>query len=423
MNAAPVDKQRLMHMSDDSMVRFEDFPLKPEILKALKEMGFEEPTEIQEKSLSLVLDGEDVIGASKTGSGKTAAFGVPLLNYVEDGYGLQVLILAPTRELAVQIAGEMEKFSKYLDVNVATIYGGVAYEPQLEAMQTAHILVATPGRLLDHLQQGNFDLGGIFSFVLDEADKMVEMGFIEDIEEIMGYGPGDEQMLLFGATIAGEIERIKNEYMRSPKVVEAERYVEEEVLKQYYYNLQPYEKFSMLVHLLNQESFDRAIVFCSSRATVDDVSDNLTRQGFKNVKIHGKLAQASRLKMLDRFNKGEVPILVASAVAARGLDIKQVTHVFNYDVSKDPQEYIHRIGRTARAGEEGKAYTLLTQRDHDSFNNVIRNYDVKLEELPLPRFKRVPFKKSEGGFRSDSRGRDDPRDRGPRRGSGRPPRR
>ncbi|MBW2983469.1 DEAD/DEAH box helicase, partial [Candidatus Woesearchaeota archaeon] len=291
------------------MVRFEDFPLKPEILRALKEMGFEEPTEIQEKSLSFVLDGEDVIGASKTGSGKTAAFGVPLLNYIEDGYGLQVLILAPTRELAVQIAGEMEKFSEYLDVNVATIYGGVAYEPQLEAMKTAHILVATPGRLLDHLQQGNFDLGGIFSFVLDEADKMVEMGFVEDIEEIMGYGPGDEQMLLFGATIAGEIERIKNEYMRSPKVVEAERYVEESMLQQYYYNLQPYEKFSMLVHLLNQESFDRAIVFCSSRATVDDVSDNLTRQGFKNVKIHGKLAQASRLKMLERFNKGEVPIL------------------------------------------------------------------------------------------------------------------
>ena len=402
-------------MSDDSMARFKDFPLKPEIVKALDEMGLEEPTEIQEKSIPLVLDGEDVIGASKTGSGKTAAFGVPLLNYVEDGYGLQVLILAPTRELAVQIAGEMGKFSKHLGLNIATVYGGVAYEPQLEAFKTAHVLVATPGRLLDHLQQGNLDLDGIFSFVLDEADKMVEMGFIEDIEEILSYGPGDEQMLLFGATIAGEIERIKNQYMRSPRIVQAERYVEEDVLKQYYYNVQPFEKFSLLVHLLKQEEFDRAIVFCSARATVDDVSENLERQGFKNVKIHGKLAQSARLKMLERFNKGEAPILVASAVAARGLDIRQVTHVFNYDVSQDPQEYIHRIGRTARAGDEGKAITLLTQRDHDASSNVFRNYDIAPEELPLPQFPKIPFRKSGSGpGRGGPKGGRPPRG-GPRR--------
>ena len=394
---------------------FASFGLKEEIAKALEDMGYEAPTTIQEKAWPLILDGQDVIGVSKTGSGKTAAFGVPLLQNVAEEYGLQVLIMAPTRELAVQIAGEMRKFGKYLPfLQVAEVYGGVGYDQQIADMASSQVLVATPGRLLDHLKQGNVELDGLFSFVLDEADKMVEMGFVEDIEEILEYTPEDRQFLMFGATIAGEVERIRDEYLYEPKVAQAETRVDAETLEQYYYNVKPFEKFSMLIHLLKKEPFERVIVFCSARDTVDVVSQNLERQGYANVRLHGKLAQATRLKMLDKFNKGEVKILVASSVAARGLDIKEVTHVFNYDVSQDPQEYIHRIGRTARAGESGKAYTLLAPRDHDAFSNVFRNYNVSPIELPREHFKNVPFDAS--GFH---RNRDGPRD-GPRRG---PPRR
>ncbi|MBD3208910.1 DEAD/DEAH box helicase [Candidatus Woesearchaeota archaeon] len=374
------------------MVTFADFGLKQELLRALDDLGFSEPTAIQEQAVPLVLAGEDVIGMSYTGSGKTAAFGVPLLHNVEDGYGLQVLILSPTRELAVQIAGELEKFGKYIVCNVATVYGGVAYEPQLRAMKEAHVLVATPGRLLDHLRQGNVDLSGIFSTVLDEADKMVEMGFIEDVEDILSYTPEDRQLLLFGATLAGEIERIKEQYMFEPKVAKATLHVDDDLLRQYYYNVRPHEKFSLLLHLLRKERTDQVMVFCSTRSTVELVSDNLSLQGVENVIIHGKMAQNSRLRAISRFNRGEVKVLVASAVAARGLDIKDVSHVFNYDVSQDPQEYVHRIGRTARAGESGKAITLLAPQDHDAFSLVFRNYGISPEELPCERFRRVPFR-------------------------------
>ena len=395
------------------MVSFAEIGLKEELVRAVSELGYEEPTLIQERAAPLILAGEDVIGVSNTGSGKTAAFALPLLQNIEGQYGLQVMVMAPTRELVVQIAEEFRKFGKHLGfLNVAEVYGGVAYEPQLHAMAEAHVLVATPGRLLDHLQKGNLELDTLFALVLDEADKMVDMGFVEDLEDILSYTPEDRQLLLFGATIAGEVERIRDTYMYEPKVAKAKAQVDGELLKQYYYNVRPHEKFSMLVHLLRKEHFERVIIFCSARSTVEIVSHNLERQGFENVLIHGKLAQSTRLKMLERFNKGEVKILVASAVAARGLDIKEVTHVFNYDVSKDPQEYVHRIGRTARAGEEGKAVTLLAPMDHDAFSNVFRNYDIHPVELPLERFARVPF---DTGVRSSDEGRG----RGGPRGEGR----
>ncbi len=359
--------------------------------KALAEMGIEEPTGIQEKALPLIKEGKDVIGMSKTGSGKTAAFGIPIVEKISRGKGPQVIVLAPIRELAVQIAGEFEKFSKYNPVKVATIYGGVGYDPQIKAMKTCDVIVATPGRMLDHLQRGNAKLNDLKIAVLDEADKMVDMGFIEDVDKILQATPKKKQVLLFGATLSHEIERLKARHMHDPIVAKSDAHVKEEFLKQFYYNVKTHEKFSLLAHLLKKENTDRSIIFCAKRTTVDLVGKNLRKQGFKVEMIHGKMSQSRRLSVMENFKKGNPPILVASAVAARGMDIDDVTHVFNYDLSQDPQEYIHRVGRTARAGESGKAITLLSENDYEAMNSILRTFDVNIKKIELTKFPRLRF--------------------------------
>ena len=364
----------------------------PEIIKGLKEMGITKPTEIQSKSIPLILEGKHVIGGSKTGSGKTAAFGIPIVQLIQPGQGLQAIIMAPIRELAVQISNELMKFGKYLNFSVATIYGGVGYQPQIDAMDNSEILVATPGRMLDHLQQGNVDLSNIKIFTLDEADKMVEMGFIEDVEKILSQTPKNRQILLFGATISYEIEKIQQKYMEGSVSVEAERHVKEDFLEQYFYDLKPQEKFSYLVHLLKKENSEKTIIFCSARNTVELVAHNLKKHGYKNMMIHGKLSQSQRLRVINEFNHGKTDVLIASAVAARGLDIKFVTHVINYDLSPDPQEYVHRVGRTARAGSKGKAITLLCDRDYQTFNQILDRYStLDVKEIPKGEFARLSF--------------------------------
>lgn len=380
---------------------FSELSVKPEIVRALTEMGIEEPTKIQRTAIPMIKSGKDVIGMSQTGSGKTAAFGVPIVENIMPGKGPQVLIMTPTRELAVQIAQELEKFSKYMRCSVATVFGGVALGPQVESMSKAEVIVSTPGRMLDHLRRRNVELSRIKCAVLDEADKMVDMGFIEDVDKILQATPRNKQVLLFGATISNEIDRLKQRHMRNPVVAKADRHVKEEFLEQYYYNIEAHEKFSLLVHLLKKEDTDRSLIFCAKRTTVELVTKNLHRQGIKAEMIHGKLSQNRRLSVMEGFKKGNPQILVASAVAARGLDIKDVSHVFNYDLSQDPQEYIHRVGRTARAGESGKAITLLSPNDHDAFSNMLRNFDVNVKVLPRIKFPRLKFDAS----RAQSRGR------------------
>jgi len=370
---------------------FEDLKINKELVQGLSEMGLKEPTDIQEKTIPLIKRGKDVIGISKTGSGKTAAFGVPILEKIQPGQGIQFLVIAPVRELAVQISKELKKFGKYIKFSVATVYGGVAINPQIEAIDRADIVVGTPGRLLDHLENHKLDLSKIKCVVLDEADKMVEMGFIEDIRRILGKTPNNRQVLLFGATISHEIEDLKQQYMHNPETVQTESHVEEEYLKQYYYDVKQYEKFSLLVHLLKKEQKDLVIIFCSARSTVEMVTRNLRDNGIKVDMIHGKLSQNRRLKTIENFHKGKPNILVASAVAARGLDIKDVSHIFNYDLSQDAQEYVHRVGRTARAGKTGKAITLLSERDHDVFREILSRYPVNVKELPLEDFERLRF--------------------------------
>jgi superfamily II DNA/RNA helicase len=413
-------------------MNFEELKVKPEIVTALADMGIVTPTLIQEKAIPEIKAGRDVIGKSKTGSGKTAAFGVPILEKIVPGKGIQALILAPTRELAVQIAKEMQKFGKNVRFSIATVYGGVSINPQIDELQTADIVVATPGRLLDHINRRTINLTKVNCFVLDEADKMVEMGFIEDVTLILDRTPKGRQILLFGATLSDEIKRLQQKYMRNPALAKAEEQVEEDYLQQFYYNVQPSEKFSLLVHLLKKQEVFRAIIFCSARSTVELVARNLRAQGVKSEMIHGKLSQNKRLSVIENLNKGRTDVIVASAVAARGLDIKDVTHIINYDLSKDPQEYIHRIGRTARAGESGKAITLLSQRDHDAFSAIQSRYPVNVQLLPKEEFPQIGFRAREqrgfnrfgrdgfrggyrGGFRSTSSrsyGRNDNREYG-----------
>ena len=387
-------------------MKFEDLNVKPEIVEALRKESIINPTSIQEKGIPLIHEGKDLIGISRTGSGKTAAFGIPLLEKVKRGQGVQGLVLAPTRELANQIAEELKKWSKNLNLTIATVFGGVAMDPQTNLLERAEVVVGTPGRLLDHLSRGNLNLNRLNYFVLDEADKMVEMGFIEDIEKILSMTPENKQIVLFGATISDEIDYLKETYMDNVAFAETELQVNKDLLKQYYYNTKNHEKFSLLVHLLKKEETGRVMIFCSKRSTVELVESNLKEHKIKAEMIHGKMRQAKRLAVIERFNKGKVDILVASSVAARGLDIRDVTHIFNYDLSQDSQEYIHRVGRTARAGDSGKAITLLCPQDHGVFGAILDRYEVPVEELEETDFPRLQFKvqqqqsrpRSFGGF-------------------------
>lgn len=391
---------------------FENLNVKPEIILALKEIGIVSPTKIQSEAIPLIKAGEDIIGMSNTGSGKTAAFGIPALEKIVPGNGIQLFIMAPTRELAVQISEELQKFGKYLKFRITTVYGGVGLFQQVKDMARADVVVGTPGRVLDHLNRRNMNLSHIKCIVLDEADKMVEMGFIEDVERILKAMPAKKQVLLFGATISGEIERIKRRYMNNPKVAKADTYVKQEFLSQYYYNVMQNEKFSLLVHLLRTENAGRSIVFCKTRSTVEMLTRNLKTQNIPVEMLHGKLTQSRRLKVINDFKNGNHKILVASAVAARGIDVKELTHVFNYELSKDPQEYIHRVGRTARAGDKGKAITLLSQDDHEVFSIILRNYDVNVEVMPKIEFPKLRFdtgRDNNNGNRGSNRPRWSPR--------------
>jgi len=365
--------------------------LHPDLKKAFLELGFEEMTDIQKKSIPLIQEGRDVIGQSQTGSGKTAAFGFPMLEKVQHNSGIQSLVLVPTRELCEQVTSELRKFAKYKRTSIISVYGGVSINPQIDNLRYADIVVGTPGRMLDHLQRGTINLRKVKILVLDEADKMFEMGFIDDVKKIISQVPRERQTLLFSATISHQVHDIVNNYMRNPAKIKVQSYVEQDKMAQYFYQINSRDKFSLLIHILKNEAPKLAIIFCATRKRVDVVETNLNRNGIKCISLHGGLSQNRRKKSLDMFHKNEASILVASDVAARGLDIKNVSHIINYDSPKTSKEYIHRIGRTARAGEEGKVISLLSEQDHDNFRNVLEDRSLVIEQLKLPEFQRVPF--------------------------------
>ncbi len=370
------------------MERFEKLGLDKELTRNLPE-HFEAPTEVQEKTIPLVLRGRDVIASSATGSGKTLAFASGMIQSITPSGEVQALVITPTRELAEQVAKAIKDFSSHKGLRVEAVFGGVPMDKQLARTRRVDVLVATPGRLLDHLGRKTISLRHVKTLVLDEADRMLDMGFLEDVEKIIKQCPSEKQVLLFSATMPPEVKRLAQKYLRNPAHVACQPEVSPEKLKQVYYDVKPWEKFSLLVHLLREDRGGLSMVFCNTRRSTDYLEKQLRRAGVSAIAIHGGLTQPARNKAMRTFNTGEVKVLICTDVAARGLDIKGVEKVYNYDIPRDPKDYIHRIGRTARAGAEGLAVNLLSERDHDSFSRLLRDYPVRVERREKPRFEKL----------------------------------
>ena len=373
-------------------MKCEQLTLHSKLMTKLQEQEFKELTVIQEKCIPEIIQGKDVVGQAETGSGKTLAFCLPILNKITPGRGLQALVLTPTRELCVQVTDVFKDFGKTLGIRTTSVYGGVSIGPQIHDVRSSEIVIATPGRMLDHLRRKTIDLRNIKILVLDETDKMFEMGFVDDVEDIIRQIPPQRQLLMFSATISEDVLRLARKHLKNPLIIKTQSYVDHSKLKQIYYDIyEQNQKFSLLVHLLNKNTDGLSIVFCGTRHMSDAVSKNLARQGISASAIHGGMRQQKRSSSLDALKTQKTKVLVATDVAARGLDIKNVTQIYNYDVPKTPTEYVHRIGRTARAGANGAAITLLTERDHDNFRRVQSNDDLRIERADIPDFRKVPF--------------------------------
>jgi ATP-dependent RNA helicase DeaD len=400
---------------------FEELGLTKDIIKSLEEMGFTQPTEIQEKTIPLAIAGKDIIGGSATGSGKTLAFGSAILENLRAKRVVQAIVLTPTRELADQVSESLKKFSKYVSLRITSVYGGVPIEPQIRNLAVADVVVGTPGRIIDHLQRGTLRLDEIKILVLDEVDRMFDMGFRDDVERIVSKCPKEKQTMFFSATITSDIDRFSKKYSNNPVEVMVQSFVDPGKLHQVYYDVPSGSKFPLLVHLLRNEKSQLVMVFCNTRHNADFVAKNLQLNGINAETIHGGLSQKKRTDTLEGFSGGEVHVLVCTDVAARGLDIKSVSHVYNYDIPKNAEENTHRIGRTARAGEEGKAVHLISDRDYENFRKVMRESSSKITQEEVPRdLERVKMDtgRPRGRFGSDrpqyGRRRDDS-DRGPSR--------
>ena len=373
-------------------MEFEKLKINTELHKKIQEFGFKDLTPIQDKCIPEIINKKDLVGQAETGSGKTLAFVLPILNEIKYKKELQALVLTPTRELCIQVTNVFEDFGNSLGIKTSSIYGGVRIEPQMRDIPRSQIIVATPGRLLDHINRRTIDLRTIRFLVLDETDKMLDMGFIDDVERIINYIPKDRQTLMFSATVSEDVYKIAKKHLKNPLIFRTKSLVDTDKLNQEYYDIyKQNDKFSLLVHLLKNSTSGLAIVFCGTRRETDIVAKNLQDQGINASAIHGGMNQNQRLRSLDRLKKQKIDVLVATDVAARGLDIKNVTHVYNYDVPKTSKDYIHRIGRTARAGENGDAVTLLTSRDHDNFRRVQSDQKLRIEQAEFPKFKKVFF--------------------------------
>ncbi len=367
-------------------IGFSDFGLSREVLKALSEMGFEEPTPIQKMAIPPALEGKDVIGRAQTGTGKTVAFGIPLVEHSSEKRTPQALVLAPTRELAVQIAEELNRVGKYRGILSLPIYGGQSIERQIRSLKKGvQIVVGTPGRIIDHINRKTLSLKGISSVVLDEADEMLNMGFINDIEQILGKTPLDRQTMLFSATLPPEILRVSRRYMREPVrvSVNTERMVVSKI-KQVFYEVRQNNKLKALSRIIDVEDPALALVFCHTKKEVDEVSSRLKQMGYYAGAIHGDFTQAHRDRVIKQFKTGDIDILVATDVAARGLDISGVSHVINYSIPQNPDSYIHRIGRTGRAGRSGIAITFVTPREYKNLRLIERTARTRILRAELP---------------------------------------
>ncbi|MGP6085500.1 DEAD/DEAH box helicase [Antarctobacter jejuensis] len=381
------------------MTKFSDLNLSPKVLKAVEEAGYETPTPIQAGAIPSALEGKDVLGIAQTGTGKTASFTLPMICKLARGRARarmpRSLVLCPTRELAAQVAENFDTYSKHVKLTKALLIGGVSFKEQDALIDKGvDVLIATPGRLLDHFERGKLLLTGIEIMVVDEADRMLDMGFIPDIERIFSLTPFTRQTLFFSATMAPEIERITNTFLSAPVRVEVARQASaSETIEQGAVVFRPSrkdreasEKRRVLRALIDSEgeSCTNAIIFCNRKVDVDVVAKSLKKYGYNAAPIHGDLDQSQRTKTLDGFRDGSLRLLIASDVAARGLDIPAVSHVFNFDVPSHAEDYVHRIGRTGRAGRSGKAYTICVPRDEKYFDAVEKLLQTKIPRLDNP---------------------------------------
>ena len=371
------------------MESFRKLGIAEPIIKAIANEKFEIPSEIQEKAIPAALSGKDIIAGSATGSGKTLVFGADIIQNTEKEGKLRALVLTPTRELADQITKALYRFSKYKHLKIVPIYGGVSINPQIEQLRNADVVVATPGRLMDHMKRNTMNLRGIKILVIDEADRMFDMGFIRDVEMIIRECPRDRQTLLFSATITKEVNHLAAKYMRNPLEIAAASFVDPKKLIQVYYDIDNRNKFSLLVHLLKHEKSGLVMVFCNTRGSVNFVVGNLQSVGIPAQAMHGGFAQGKRSSVLESFHAQTVTILVCTDVAARGLDIPGVSHIYNYDIPADSKLYIHRVGRTARAGADGIAVNLVSREQHQNFAGVIKDNDFDIKKVITPEFERV----------------------------------
>ncbi len=369
--------------------KFQALQISPNILEALNDMGFEEPTPIQAEAIPVALSGRDMIGQAQTGTGKTAAFGIPVLEKVaiaDQTPGTQVIILSPTRELAIQVAEEINRLAQYTNIQALPIYGGQDIQRQFRSLRkNPQIIVATPGRLIDHIHRGTIKLDKIHTVVLDEADEMLNMGFIDDINEILAATPETRQTLLFSATMPKPIQELAQKYLTEPEMVRMKATeVTIDLIEQEYIEIQDRQKFDVLCRLLDMQDPDLAIIFGRTKRRVDELSEALKKRGYSAEGIHGDLSQAKRDSVIRQFRENTIDILVATDVAARGLDISGVTHVYNYDLPQDPESYVHRVGRTGRAGQTGIATTFVIPREIEHLRVIERLIKRKIKKRLPP---------------------------------------
>jgi ATP-dependent RNA helicase DeaD len=393
-------------LKNEEKMKFSELNISEEVIKATQDLGYDEMTEIQEKSIPVLIEGRDVIGKSNTGTGKTAAFGIPAIESIteENKDKVTVLILCPTRELSVQVCDELKKFSAYKRiVKALPIYGGASIEPQIKALKRGiNIVIGTPGRVLDHIRRRTLKLDSLKTVILDEADEMLNMGFREDIEEVLSNTPEQRQVVLFSATMPPSIMAITNEYQNDPVTVKIEsKNKTVDLIKQYYVNVAMGRKTDALHVLLLAKNPKSSMVFCNTKKMADELTTDLCKRGFRAAGLHGDLKQIQRTQVMQSFKSGFISILVATDVAARGIDVDDVETVFNYDIPQDFEYYIHRIGRTGRAGKEGTAYSFVCNRSQYFQLRDISDYTkAKIEETELPDKKEI-FKSSADKFKQN----------------------